>query len=557
VGKPEHAAGRIGGQFALPVENRVRELLVQQAAFHELAVAVAEMRAPEVIYELVAKHAAEITGLDTASVIHFRADRVGEVVGSWGADNRHTGSLIPLNDTEGAGLVARLGRPVRLEGKDAGVAAGLNGNGPLGIAPLPGGVAVPIAVQRELWGCVVVTARNQELMPDELEERLTMFADLVGLAIANTDSSARLLSQATSDPLTGLLNHRAFQDRVESEVARALRYARPLTLVLLDLDFFKSINDAYGHQAGDAVIMHAARLLEAGARAGDVLGRIGGDEFSMLLPETREEDALPIAQRWAERFRAGPVGVAHHLTMSAGVCDLAHANGSKELLRLADGALYWAKSQGRDTVVAYAPDLVPDVSDADRADRMEKMQSLVGIRSLAMRIDGKECPTGEHSKRVGVFVHRLAEASGWSPGRAAELVEAAEIHDVGKICIPEEVMRKPGPLTTEEYELVKPHAMLGARIAADALEEEQALWIAQHHERHDGSGYPLGLAGDQISEGAALLALADSWDVMTSERSYSPAKPERAAFEECVALAGKQFSPKACQALEEIVRPEL
>jgi diguanylate cyclase (GGDEF)-like protein len=554
VARPEGALGQVA-LLASPLDARVRELLVQQAAFRELAVAVAEMRAPEVIYELVAKHAAEITGLDSASVIRFRVDRVGEVVGSWGAGNRHTGNLIPLNGPEVAGLVARSGRPARLEEADADAALALNEHARLGGAPLPGGVGVPITVQRELWGCVIVTARDRDLMPDELQERLTMFADLVGLAIANTDSSARLLSQATSDPLTGLLNHRAFQDRVESEVGRALRYERPLTLVLLDLDFFKSINDAYGHQAGDAVIMQAARLLEAGARAGDVLGRIGGDEFSMLLPETSEEDALPIARRWAARFRDGPVGVADHLTMSAGVCDLAHANGSRELLRLADGALYWAKSQGRDTVVAYAPDVVPEVSDADRADHMKKMQSLVAIRSLAVRVDSKEA--GEHSKRVGAFVGRLAEAVGWSPGRAAELMEAAEIHDVGKICIPDEVMRQAGRLTIEEYELVKPHAMLGAQIAADALEEEQVLWIVQHHERYDGTGYPLGLAGDEISEGAALLALADSWDAMTSERTYSPPKPEHAAFEECLGLAGKQFSPKACQALRAVSRSPL
>jgi HD-GYP domain-containing protein (c-di-GMP phosphodiesterase class II) len=104
---------------------------------------------------------------------------------------------------------------------------------------------------------------------------------------------------------------------------------------------------------------------------------------------------------------------------------------------------------------------------------------------------------------------------------------------------------------------VKPHAMLGAQIATDALEEEQVNWIAQHHERYDGTGYPLALAGDQISEGAALLALADSWDAMTSERSYSPPKPEHAALEECLGLAGKQFSPKACEALQAISRSEL
>jgi HD-GYP domain-containing protein (c-di-GMP phosphodiesterase class II) len=188
---------------------------------------------------------------------------------------------------------------------------------------------------------------------------------------------------------------------------------------------------------------------------------------------------------------------------------------------------------------------------------MEKMQALVAIRSLATQIDRKESPAGMHSQRVGIFVRRLAQASGWSPGRAAELAEAAEIHDVGKLGIPDEVLRNPGPLTTDEYELVKGHALLGAQIAANALEDEQVLWIAQHHERHDGSGYPLGLAGDQISDGAALLALADSWDAMTSERSYSPPKPTNVALEECVALAGKQFSPKACRALAEFSRSDL
>ncbi len=188
---------------------------------------------------------------------------------------------------------------------------------------------MPIRVRRELWGSLLVVARPEEQVPADLEERLGTFADLVGLAITNTDTSARLLSQATSDPLTGLLNHRAFQERVESEVGRAQRYDRPLALVLLDLDYFKSINDAYGHQAGDAALMQAARILETCARTGDVLGRIGGDEFALLLPETNAEQALPIAERWATEFRAAPVGVAAHLTMSAGVSDLTHANGSR------------------------------------------------------------------------------------------------------------------------------------------------------------------------------------------------------------------------------------
>jgi diguanylate cyclase (GGDEF)-like protein len=543
------AATRVNSES---LETRLRDLLDQQAALRELAIAVGEMRAPEVIYELVAQHAAGVAGVDSGAVVRFRVDGVGEVVGSWRMGSRQTGSLIPLDGEAGVAIVARTGRSARTNLSEAADADQASTHEPPTSVTLPGGVAVPIRVRRELWGSLLVVARADALIPLDLEERLGVFADLVGLAIANTDTSAHLLSLATSDPLTGLLNHRAFQERVESEVGRAQRYGRPLALVLLDLDYFKSINDAYGHQAGDAALMHASRLLEARARAGDVLGRIGGDEFALLLPETSAEQALPIAERWAAEFRTAPVGVASHLTMSAGVCDLTHANGSRELMRLADGALYWAKSQGRDTVVVYSPDIVHEFSTSDRSDRMERMQALIAIHSLARVIDAKDTPNEDHSERVAAFVRRLAEAAGWPPARVVQLAEAARIHDVGKICIPEDVLRKPATLGPAEYDLVKAHVALGAQMAGDALNDEQVLWIEQHHERFDGTGYPSGLAGEQISEGATLLALADSWDVMTTERSYSPPKSEQEALAECLSLAGRQFSPAACKALEDI-----
>ena len=533
-----------------PIEARLRDLLDQQAALRELAIAVGEMRAPEVIYELVAQQAAGVAGVNSGAVVRFRVDGAGEVVGSWQMGGRQTGSLIPLDGTAGVASVARTGRSARMNAAEAAEAHPQGTPESTSPVTLLGGVAVPIRVRRELWGCLLVVARAEERIPPDLEERLGIFADLVGLAITNTDTSARLLSLATSDPLTGLLNHRAFQERVESEVGRAQRYGRPLALVLLDLDHFKTINDAYGHQAGDAALMQAARLLEQGARAGDVLGRIGGDEFALLLPETSAEQALLISERWAAEFRIAPVGVACHLTMSAGVCDLTHAIGSKELLKLADGALYWAKSQGRDNVVVYSPDTVYELSESDRADHMERMQALIAIRSLARLMDAKDSPDEEHSERVAAFVGRLAEAAGWPPARVARLAEAARIHDIGKICVPEEVLRKPAALTPAEYELVKPHAALGAQMARDALDDEQVLWIEQHHERFDGAGYPSGLAGPQISDGADLLALADSWDVRTTGRAYSRPRSEQEALAECLSLAGSQFSPAACEALD-------
>jgi diguanylate cyclase (GGDEF)-like protein len=532
------------GRSRTPAKQRVGELLDQQAALRELAVAVAEMRAPEVIYELVAMEAAKVAGVDSAAVVRFRVDEVAEVVGSCHMGGSQIGSLLSLEGAEGVAIVARTGHSARTHSSKPSNGQAISLSSP--------GVAVPIRVRRELWGSLLVVARPGQDLPTDLEERLGIFADLAGLAITNADTSAHLLAQATSDPLTGLLNHRAFQHRVENEVQRAQRYGRPLAVVLLDLDHFKTINDAYGHQAGDAALMQAASLLGADARAGDVLGRIGGDEFALLLPETFAEGASAIAQRCAAEFRAAPVGVASHLTMSAGVCDLTQAKNSKELLQLADGALYWAKNQGRDNVVIYSPEIVLELSDTDRADRLQRSQSLTSILSLARSIDAKDSPNEEHSERVAGFVHRLAEAAGWPAIPVAQLAEAARIHDVGKICIPGEILLKPGELTPAEYELVKAHAALGAQMAREALTDEQALWIEQHHERFDGTGYPNGLAGGDITEGAALLALADSWDVMTTVRSYSPAKSEPQALAECVSLAGAQFSPVACKALASI-----
>jgi diguanylate cyclase (GGDEF)-like protein len=538
-----------GDPLPRAVDGRVRDLLQQQAALRELAVAVAEARPADVIYELVAKQAAEVSGVDSGAVVHFRGDGIGELVGSWRIGGKQTGALISLSGAAGAATVARTGRSARTGATEATNGQVFGGANRLSTMP---GVAVPIRSRGELWGSLHVFSGPDEALPADLEDRLDVFADLVGFAITNTDASARLLSLATSDPLTGLLNHRAFQERVESEVSRARRYGRPLSVMLMDLDHFKTINDAYGHQAGDAALMQAARLLEAGARAGDVLARIGGDEFAMLLPETSAQDVLPIAERWSAEFRVAPVGVAVELTMSAGVCDLEYANGSKELLRLADTALYWAKAHGRNSVVAYSPETVDDWSSDARGDRMTRLQSFASIRSLAVLVDAKESPNGNHSERVAALVRRLAESAGWQPGQVDGLVEAAQIHDVGKIAVPQAILRKPARLTAEEYDLVKTHVALGTEIARGALDEHQALWIEQHHERFDGKGYPNGLAGAEITQGATLLALADSWDVMTVGRTYSESKTDSEALAECISLSGTQFSPDACDALRSL-----
>jgi putative nucleotidyltransferase with HDIG domain len=189
----------------------------------------------------------------------------------------------------------------------------------------------------------------------------------------------------------------------------------------------------------------------------------------------------------------------------------------------------------------------------DDESRRNQRQALAGLRALARAIDAKDPVTSSHSERVAQLSAAIAGRLGWSAERIALLREAALVHDVGKIGIPDAILLKPGRLTAEEYEIVKQHATLGARIVEGVLSAEQVDWVRWHHERPDGRGYPDGLADDAIPEGAAIIALADTWDVMTISRPYSPPKSRDVALGECLALADRQFRSRVLEVLADLV----
>jgi len=196
--------------------------------------------------------------------------------------------------------------------------------------------------------------------------------------------------------------------------------------------------------------------------------------------------------------------------------------------------------------------VVRALSAHERAEYLERSQGLVGLRALARAIDAKDPTTREHSERVAQLAESLARNLGWPAKRASRLREAALVHDVGKIGIPDAVLLKPSALTLEEYETVKEHALLSAQIVEGVLSDEQVGWVRAHHERPDGSGYPDGLAAGQIPEGAAIIALADSWDVMTAPRLYSRPMDPAVALAECRELVGRQFDGDCVTALERL-----
>lgn len=512
-------------------EEENRRLANEQGALRRVATAVAREDDPQSVFDLVCVEARRLIGAAAAGLVRFdggAAIRVGSSVAR-GATPAFAGRSSPLAG-DIAAEVQRTGHPVRLAAERT--------------------VAVPVRAGDRLWGAIAVSAMVGEASDTAAVERLRRFAELVGIAVSNAEARARLAALAATDNLTDLANHRTFQERLAQEVDRATRHGRELSLVLIDIDHFKQVNDDLGHQMGDAVLREVARRLQSLARRSDLVARVGGDEFAWLIPEGAGMEAWRAADRAREMIAAEPFDGVGHLTVSAGVCDLEQAPQPSELYRLADGALYWAKHHGRDVAFLYSPEVVEVLSDAEQAERLARLQALQSIRVLARAVDAKDRSTRQHSERVAELAKLLARALGWGPEDAAALRDAGRVHDVGKIAVPDAILFKPDRLTDAEFERVKGHAALGAEIVADVLSDSQVAWVRGHHERWDGNGYPDGLAGGTIPEGARILTLADSWDVMTSERPYGVPLSHEDAIAECRRCAGTQFWPRAVDALE-------
>jgi len=358
----------------------------------------------------------------------------------------------------------------------------------------------------------------------------------------------RAMRLALTDPLTGLGNHRHFHERLERELAQAHERGLPLTLCLVDVDDFKRINDRFGHPAGDRVLSQLATRLR---QTGEAF-RLGGDEFALLLPGYDESAALTAAYSVVERVGMLTLDDIGSVTVSAGVATSPHhAADRDELVRLADSALYWAKEYGKNRARAYRPDVIELAELKRLASGPDRAARFRAAASLARAVDARNAYTGSHSQRVAELAARVARRMDL-PEDQIELTRlAASLHDLGKLAIPEELLRKPGPLTEPERMILERHPQIGFRMLESLGVDTVADWVLHHHERWDGSGYPDGLPGDQIPLGARIIFVADAYDAMTSECVYRRRVSPQEAVEELERCAGTQFDPAIVSAFAE------
>jgi two-component system cell cycle response regulator len=349
-----------------------------------------------------------------------------------------------------------------------------------------------------------------------------------------------LAEAARTDALTQLKNRLALDLEIGEQLGSARRAGRRLSILVGDLDHFKYVNDQLGHRAGDRALVRVARILSSHRRAGETVARTGGEEFTLLLPNTSEHDAYLAAERMrtavAGEFASDPVP----LTFSFGVANFPdHGSSADAVIESADQALYAAKALGRNRSIIFAPEGGGRGLDASH---------LPTLLSLTEALDIRDAGTANHSRTVARYCVLIAEQLGFEPDHVERVEMAGRLHDIGKVGVPNEVLQKPGPLGAREMAQIRTHPEIGAEVLSGEGLEDLSGWVIAHHERPDGKGYPNGLTDGEIPVEAKIIAVADAYEAMTADRVYRTGIGPKAARVELLRCSGTQFDSRVTAA---------
>ncbi len=404
----------------------------------------------------------------------------------------------------------------------------------------------PIKSQGKLIGILALGKKQSNTLYSHEDLELVMgTANQAGTIIENAQRYSRAIIRANTDGLTGLYNHRHFHERLDQEIARGSRFGTTFSLIMLDIDLFKAYNDIHGHLAGDEVLRRTGEYIDISVRSLDMAFRYGGEEFAIILPETRLDDAYKVAERIRKAIASKTSSKATPITASLGIASWPIDGVMREeIISCADAALYRAKQTGRNRTCLSSDVMKPETALIG-IELEARSRAISIIYALAATIDAKDHYTYGHSKKVSDYAVAITEALELSQDRINTIRAAGLLHDIGKLGIPDSILKKKGALTDEEWEPIRTHPKLGVEILRHVIDLVNCLpAILHHHEHYDGRGYPSGLKGDNIPLEARILAIADAYDAITSPRPYHEDVSLQEALNELKRCAGTQFDPE-------------
>jgi len=413
---------------------------------------------------------------------------------------------------------------------------------------------VPIISHNKLIGILAIGKRQgNESFREQEKNLIVALSRQAGIVIENAQLFALAKERANIDELTGLFNHRYFHQRIDEEIARSSRFGEVFSLLMIDLDFFKSYNDVHGHLYGDKILRRVGDLIKKSIRNVDIAFRYGGDEFAVLLPQTSNEGAMKLAERIRKLIEDDGGKDDTLITCSLGLASWPTEGVMREeIITSADNALYAAKEAGRNRVSAATQFSVTD-SHEKSAENSSTMV-LSTIYALAATVDAKDHYTYGHSKKVSKYATDIAVAMGFSAEKVNTIRTAGLLHDIGKIGVSDKILSKTDSLSKEEWEPIHAHPTMGVSIIRHVESIKDCLAAVQyHHERYDGQGYPSGLKGNNIPLDARILAVADSYDAMTSARPYRNPMTPGEAMSEIIHCSGTQFDPEIVKIFARVV----